>query len=338
MGNEACLIDFERIDISRLGTIPARAEEFERSIRRWLNVGAVRCSRKIPLRATLKYREEVKLLPPQLIPASTLKGYIRTALLHKLIMEVASSQGAQAVAKLLTSRVNLFADPKSVGTALELELLDRPRPKKQGGYADVLQRLLVSEPRVVKASSSLTRASVIDVGGGLIAELALEVLEPGSTLEYGLRILGSLPLDSIKVHGDYATAFSNILQLYESLTSQSLLDSLAEFGRALLDHELDKVKRFYKPLADKGFDFATYREILERLASESCIPVRLGFATGHTAKTIAIAMQKLAPQLYSQLCKTMTQRLGRSWDDSTFKLVNFDRKWFGLGWAKLCTT
>lgn len=333
-GNDACLIDFERIDASKLGKVPARAGEFEQNIRRWLDAGALKCSRKIPLRTALKSREDVKLLPPQLIPASTLKGYIRTAVLHKLIMEVANSQSDQAAFKLLTGSVNLFTDPKRMGIALELELLGRPRLPKQGGYADMLQRLIISEPMITKASSSLSRASVVDVGGNLVAEFALEVLEPGSKLEYELRILEPPSSNSIKARDEKA-AVSRILQLYANLTPQSILDGLTNFGRALLDHELDKIKRFYKPLADKGFDLATYRDILERLASERCIPVRLGFATGHTAKTMAIAMQKVAPQLYSQLCNTMGKRLGRLWDDSTFKLVNFG-KWFGLGWARLC--
>jgi len=338
IGGEACLIDLERIDVSKLGAIPARAEELERSIRRWLDAGALRSSKKIPLRATPKSREEVKLLPPQLIPASTLKGYIRTALLHKLVMEVASSQGAQAAANLLTSHVNLSVDPKRMGVALELKLLSQPRLRGQGGYADMLQQLFVSEPRAVKASSSLSRASVVDIGGNLVAELALEVLEPGSTMEYELQVSKPPPLNLIRVGGDRAEALSRILQLYATLTPSRLLNALTEFGRALLDYELEKVGRFSKPLASKGFDLTTYRDVLERLASEHCIPIRLGFATGHAAKTVAIAMQRLAPHLYHQLCNVMTQRLGRSWDDSTLKLVNFEGKWLGLGWARLCAT
>lgn len=337
IGNEACVVDLERIDAGRLGKIPVSAEEFEQNIRRWLDAGALRCSRRIPLRMTPRSREEVKLLPPQLIPASTFKGYIRTAILHKLIMEVASMQGAQTAANLLASRVNLLADSKRMGAMLELELLGRPRLPKQGGYADMLQQLHIQEPRAVRASSCISRASVVDVGGSLVAELALEVLEPGSILEYELRILKPASIDSVRVSNKNAPALSQVLQLYATLTPQRLLDALTEFGRALLNHELNKVRHFSASLTAKGFDLTAHRDALERLASEHCIPVQLGFATGHTAKTIAIAMQRLAPDLYRQLCNTMAQRVGRLWDDSTFKLVDFAGRWLGLGWVRLCT-
>jgi CRISPR-associated protein Csm5 len=335
IGNEACLLDLEKADIAKLGAVPTSAEGFERSARRWVETGAVGCARRIPMRATLRSGEEVKLLPPQLVPASTLKGYIRTALLHKLIVEVASSQGAQAAAALLTNRVNLHTDPKRVGAALELELLARPRLPKQGGYADALQQLVVAEPRVVKASSSLSRASVVDLGG-VVAEFAMEVLEPGSALEYELTVLAPPPATSIRVAGDNAKMLSQVLQLYASLTPQRLLDALAEFGRALLEHELDKVRRFSKALAEKGFDLSAYAEALERLASERCTPARLGFATGHVAKTVAIVTQRFAPDLYRDLCQVMTAHAGRLWDDTTLKLANFGGRWLGLGWVKLC--
>jgi CRISPR-associated protein Csm5 len=336
IGNEACLLDLEKADFAKLGAVPTSAEGFERSARRWVETGAVACARRIPMRAALRSGEEVKLLPPQLVPASTLKGYIRTALLHKLIVEVASSQGAQAAAALLANRVNLHADPKRVGAALELELLARPRLRKQGGYADALQQLVVAEPRVVRASSSLSRASVVDLGGSVVAELAMEVLEPGSALEYELTVLAPPPANLIRVAGDSAKMLSQVLQLYASLTPQRLLDALAEFGRVLLEHELDKVRRFSKALAEKGFDLSAYAEALERLVSDRCLPARLGFATGHVAKTVAVVMQRFAPDLYRDLCQVMTAHTGRLWDDTTLKLVNFGGRWFGLGWVKLC--
>jgi CRISPR-associated protein Csm5 len=336
IGNEACLLNLEKADVSKLGTIPTSVEGFERSARRWVETGTVGCSKRIPTRAVLRSGEEVKLLPPQLVPASTLKGYIRTALLHKLIVEVASSQGAQAAAALLANRVNLRADPKRVGAALELELLARPRLPKQGGYADSLQQLVVAEPRVVRASSSLSRASVMDLGGSVVAEFALEVLEPGSALEYELTVLAPPPASSIRVAGDSVQILGQVLQLYASLTPQLVLDALAEFGRALLEHELDKVKRFSRALAEKGFDLTAYAEVLERLVSDQCLPARLGFATGHVAKTVAVALQKFAPNLYRDLSQAMTAHAGRLWDDTTLKLVNFGGKWFGLGWVKLC--
>jgi len=336
--SEACIVDIEKIDVNKIGVVPSSYQKFEESIRNWIETGIMDCSRKIPLNATPRKAEEVKLLPPLYIPASSLKGYIRTALLYHLLMEAASTQGKQAVASLLLKLVNLSSKPEVMGREVESVFMARPRFGKQGGSVDMLQQLHLAEPKAIKASSSINRAVVIDVNGNLVADPLLEVLLPGSTLEYQIRIPPLVSQNSVRIRGKDAGTLSQIIQLYNNLTPQLLSKALSEFGRAQLEHELDRVKKVSQSLASKGFDLSAYKDALELLASDKCIPVRLGFATSHVSKTILLAVDQVAPNLSQQVRSTMSKHVGRTWDELTFKLVNMDRRWLGLGWAKLCTT
>mgnify|MGYP000707542224 CR=1 FL=1 len=103
--------------------------------------------------------ERVAEINPSIVPASGLKGYIRTAILLEML------KGVENLKDVLSSGVNVYTEPKDMGVGLEARLLRRPRLRKQGGFVDLLQFITLSEPEASNVVFKVRRFYVLELPG-----------------------------------------------------------------------------------------------------------------------------------------------------------------------------
>lgn len=283
--------------------------------------------------------KDIMLISDLLVPGSTIKGYIRTAILTYLLYGDWKSGGNNYIAQIINKTVNL-SKPKFASQDLETHYLRAPRGPK--GFVDSLQMLWISDPiGFEKIGLCVRDAYVYDIAGNLVATVLLETLDQGS-LEYELHIreLSNEYEKFLKKHQMDRTA--SILKLLRELEELDFFKVLCLFAKNAVEAELDVVKRVKKRLLSANIDLSQYEKLLNELlkhadsCSGSCIPVRLGFMTGHMSKTVDWVIKSAHPSAYQKVCDVMSQALGRPWDSATIKLVKRDGSYLGIGWAKLC--
>jgi CRISPR-associated protein Csm5 len=300
--------------------------------------GLLRYKAEVPLATQVSDGDRIRLLSPITVPGSTLKGYIRTALaFYKL-----NSMDVNNARKFLDEGVDLKVKPINVGQGVEGRLFRAVRLRRQGGLFDVMAYLSVSDPLTAQGLSySVRKLIVVDrVSFEEIASLKAITWDKGS-LQYDIQISGPPPLDliggfrqeeTLKDLRDYF--MSRIVTLSQDLAPNKLIESLRAFGCTLVDDEMDKIAGINR--------LAEYRKLLEGVKrsfcseSDKCVVARLGFMTGHEAKTIAPFLKVKHPNLYDRIRMYMQEHMKRPWDSYTLKLVDVGGTLFGLGWCKLC--
>jgi CRISPR type III-A-associated RAMP protein Csm5 len=301
--------------------------------------GLLRYKAEVPLATRVSDGDRIRLLSPITVPGSTLKGYIRTALaFYKL-----NSMNVSDAIKLLDDGVNLKVKPINVGQDVEGRLFKAEKLRRQGGLFDVMAYLSVSDPLIAQGLSySVRKLIVVDwVSFEEIASLKAITWDKGS-LQYDIQISGSPPVSLIgrsrleKTLRDLRDRFMpRIIMLSQDLTLNKLVDSLRTFGCTLINDEINKIAGVNR--------LAEYVKLLEGVkrsfcmgGSDKCVIARLGFMTGHEAKTIASFLKAKYPSLYDRVRNYMQTHMKRPWDSYTLKLVDVEGTLFGLGWCKLC--
>ena len=285
--------------------------------------------------ASLSGGSRIRLLPEEVIPGSSLKGYLRTAILYNVL----KSMNTNVAINLINKNVQLTGDPRYRAIQLERILFERDRPPKAGGFYDVFSVLMISDPigRNLNQDSLVVRKlEIIEKPSlSLIGSINAEFFEKGS-LEYELSITKPPERQYVEIPEDLKEIFNEIYDLisrFRDFTSRDLLSLLRDFGCELIDAELEKIRGIQ--------EFDRYRVFLEDLkrkycGSSECAPARIGFGAGHESKTIAIFLRKYYPVFYDNLKSYMKQNIGRIWDSLTIKAVKIDGEYRGVGWCRLC--
>jgi len=332
---EVCVIDFEKLpleviekiaslkDISKVTSILlGHVEKLPCRIIAINNVGKV------------AFNKTVKLPQEHIIPGSTLKGYIRTALLYHILISKHLS------GDILRKLINLMVkNPQDVASDLEIYAFKRERLKKQRGYIDVLQNLYISDPLVKESIEySLDWLNVFEIRSLTtrtprpLAQL-LGIVFVNGLLKYKIVVTGISP--EIDAREPQASLLKDIISKLNELLNTDLVNVLKFFGCELLNYELEVVKNF-EILKD-------YREFLEKLRTKYCIEAgncvigRLGFMTGHMTKTIDLYLKKNYPDIYQDVKNYMSTKYRKVWDEATIKLVGSLDRLRGLGWCEICT-
>jgi CRISPR-associated protein Csm5 len=281
----------------------------------------------------------VRLMQRMIVPGSTLKGYIRTAILYELLRNI------QDPKKILDEKIrkNLPGDPRYVAQDLENYLLRTLRLPKQGGFVDAFANLIVSDPVVERYELAVREMRVIErATEKVIATIFMVTLESG-LLRYDIRISGPFNIDKIVMQDDVRSRMQDILEKLGLIMKiirddpSDLIRILREYGCRHLREELERTKNLGRPSIYKIY--INKLEELEKLCrstSSNCAPARIGFGTGHEAKTIALYLKDVYPDLYNDLRKQMSNKIGRIWDSLTLKAVTEDGSLIGLGWCRIC--
>jgi CRISPR type III-A-associated RAMP protein Csm5 len=284
--------------------------------------------------------KRVKLPQEHVVPGSTLKGYIRTALMYYMLTSDHTKR--ERFSEMIKITIDSLKEKKPIDASKPLEqyFFKRKRLKKQGGEADMLQNLHVSDPLAKESLSySLEWLRVYNLSKQRevtkltrLSSMAGIVLV-GGNLRYEINIVEAIP--SFEAPEESRQDLSSIIDKLNELASIDLPVALRTFGCDLVDHELSLINdtnelRGYKRVLQ------SFKEKYCGASQQNCVISRIGFMTGHIAKTIDLYIKKQYPQMYEELKKSMSKKLRRKWNDSTIKLVGPQNNLLGLGWCELC--
>lgn len=269
----------------------------------------------------------IKVINQYILPGSSLKGYIRTAVMYYLATKLSQKDFIE----VLNQGVNLNAVPKQVSEGLNAWFFREPRLRQQGGFVDSFQELIISDPRLVSVHLVLDELQVYELPQmQKIASIYAIVFNKGE-LEYDVKFIK--PLKSLPP--DLERVFNKILNKLSLLEKIDLLKALRVFGCHLLESEINRIGSIKK--LEKYVELL--REYYNKYCREetNCVIARLGFMTGHQAKTILVLVKKVYPKLYNSIKSFLSQHYNRVWDELTIKLVNIDDTGLvGIGWCELC--
>jgi CRISPR/Cas system CSM-associated protein Csm5 (group 7 of RAMP superfamily) len=284
----------------------------------------------------LTINTRVKLPHEHIVPGSTLKGYLRTAILYHIL--TSRSLSCDDLRKL----IDFWDEPKNLTSRLERYIFKYQRLKPQGGEVDMLQNLYVSDPIVgesIKFSlewlNVFERKELASRTHKPIARIAGFVLLDG-TLKFILSILKTMP--KFVAPQQIASSLEATIMKLNEVVGLDILGTLREFGCSLLEYELKMLE---------GIELLKeYKALLEDFKSRycatsrgNCTVARIGFMTGHMAKTIDLYLEKNCPNIYEDVKKYMSAKVRRLWDEATIKLVGPSTSPYrlrGLGWCELC--
>jgi len=247
----------------------------------------------------------ILMINDYVVPASSLKGLIRTAILNSLIDNTVLNRVKDSLTAIssIDRRVALKS-VKNVAYPVE-ELLKVQVQVGRGRYTyDSLNRLLIADPTVKSPHFSLSTVEIKEIAGSYSEEVYAITFDKG-VLTYNAEIVKPQ---------NYGFR-SDVAQKDAIITKDKIIESLKSFSSYIINKEKDKA-------------LGKYKEFLNSLkAEDSCFPLKIGMFTGHISKTVSIPRN--LENLRSQV---MTRVTGHSWDNRTVKLVNG----IGIGWAKVC--
>jgi CRISPR-associated protein Csm5 len=336
---ESSLKDLDPKVLDKILNVAFSKEGFYRLTETLTREGRLTPLFKAVAKTKLSNGARVRLMQRMIVPGSTLKGYIRTAILYELLRNI------QDPKKILDEKIrkNLPGDPRYVAQDLEKYLLRTLRLPKQGGFVDAFANLIVSDPVVERYELAVREMRVIKrATERAIATIFMVTLESG-LLRYDIRISGPFNIDKIVMQDDVKSRMRDILERLGLIMKivrddpSDLIRILREYGCRHLREELERTKNLGKPSIYKIY--INKLEELEKLCrstSSNCAPARIGFGTGHEAKTIALYLKDVYPDLYNDLRKQMSNKIGRIWDSLTLKAVTEDGSLIGVGWCRIC--
>jgi len=278
--------------------------------------------------------KRVKLPQEHVVPGSTLKGYIRTALMYYMLTSDHTKR--ERFSKMIKKTIDSLKVKKPIdaGTNLEKHFFKQERLEKQGGEADMLQNLLVSDPLAKESLRySLEWLTVYNLSKRRRVARLPGVVLVGGSLRYEIVVVEARP--SFEAPQESRQNLSSIIDKLNELASIDLPVALRTFGCDLVDHELSLVKGINKL---RGYErvLQSFKEKYCGASRQNCVISRVGFMTGHMAKTIDLYIKKQYPRMYEELKESMRRKLHRTWDDYTIKLVGSQNNLLGLGWCELC--
>jgi len=286
------------------------------------------CRLVVEAETRLPLGSQVKLIERTIVPGSSLKGYIRTALLYYLASREPN------IAKILNATVRIGGryKPKEASIDLENFFLRTSKPRKQGGLVDALQQLLVSDPKPVSPKLSLKELKVCEIPNMQPIAEVYAITMTGGQLVYDVAVLRK-PRNPLKRLVREHSAVLDKLSLLERI---DVLEALRRFGCDLVESEIARIKGVK--------ELEGYVRLLEDLRKRycgrvgECVVARIGFMTGHQAKTILNLVKRVNPPLYNSVKRFLSQYYGRVWDELTLKMVRMEDRLVGVGWCELCLT
>ncbi|MFP3203290.1 MAG: CRISPR-associated protein Csm5 [Sulfolobus sp.] len=249
--------------------------------------------------------QSILMINDYVVPASSLKGLIRTAILNSLIDNTVLNRVKDSFTAISSmNRREALKSVKNVAYPVE-DLLKVHVQVGRGRYTyDSLNRLLIADPTVKSPHFSLSTVEIKEIAGSYSEEVYAITFDKG-VLTYNAEI----------VKPQNYGFMSDVAQKDAIINKDKIIESLKSFSSYIINKEKDKA-------------LGKYKEFLNSLkAEDSCFPLKIGMFTGHISKTVSIPRN--LENLRSQV---MTRVTGHSWDNRTVKLVNG----IGIGWAKVC--
>uniref|UniRef100_A0A7C5YSX6 CRISPR type III A-associated protein Csm5 n=1 Tax=Ignisphaera aggregans TaxID=334771 RepID=A0A7C5YSX6_9CREN len=329
-----CIVDETRISPNIVNEIlKSRIEDVPKILEKYSDNIACKYELKTDFIPTL--HSAILELNPYIVPGSSLKGYIRTAILFEFLNEI---KDKNKLIKVLRSGINTSADPRNVSQGLEAGFFRAPKPKRQKGFVDSFQTLLVSDPILSIESKCYN-----------LSELLVYKLQQSKSLQYiasqyAVTVsCGKLRyrIDLIAPSKDMISMISKVDEEHKAivdrlrlLLEKNLVIALKNFGCYLLSKELERVKGIGE-LSQYARLLAELEERYCKIESR-CILARIGYMAGLHSKTVIGIVKTVDQQLYEEVRRLMEAQLHHSWDEFTIKLVKTPQGFVGPGWCEIC--
>jgi len=266
---------------------------------------------------------------PYVVPASELKGLIRTAVLNYKLQHVSSQERQRVYNEVLGrlrnahGRKGLVTVAQPVEKLLKTEVRMGTRPYEY----DSLNRLRISDPiDYEKATLEFTEVQTWDRDGSVVAVNHV-IAWVGNPLTYDLVI---------QKPPSYPNHYNNIREKDSEVTCNLIKDSLRELSNYLVRTEIEKVNSFIKDPRNRNrtVELQQYLNFLNDLSHKcggDCLCVRIGMFTGHETKTVAVNDQvgKVREIVMSSIYH-------HTWDSKTLKVARTPGGFIGMGWVRLC--
>ena len=295
---------------------------------------------------TSNVKEHYKVNGKFFIPASEIKGLLRTAILYnyytsdprnlKYLLEHVKTDITSMLAQIQFSRRQVARDIKQFDEELVSQALRRGSGLVRVPPVDILQNLMVLEyPEYAETSGSLRLMEIYEKGKNTPSyALPLETLDEGSKLKYKVQVLRRF--DFIK--GEIPDEAKSLLEYCRTIIGDrnKIVEALRKFSLDLLNFELERIREF--KLKVEGEIKKLYGEVEGKLGeylkevneNPNTAILKIGFGTGHMYKTLDLILFKHDRKLYNQLCNLMSQVYGRTWDLLTVKVDMHARNMFGF--------
>ncbi len=329
-GGKICVIDYESLDPSIIKKIVSKGtpdlsvvESMLKDPRQQARICRRIVESSVNLQGDIK---RIMLSNPEIIPASSLKGYIRTAIMFNKLMALPDDK----FKKYVNSGINLYTEPKNAAIGLEGLVFRAPRSGRAGGFIDIMQEVLISPPR----RSEDTKLRIVEFGvyekiGRNLTKIASSVVEAlvSGTLTFDISIT-SVPRAIAPRHYD------RIVERLSEIYGISITDSLKMFGCKVLEDELDRVRDVDELSHYASLLIAWKRKYCDN--GSNCTIGRIGYMTGHQAKTVLLLIKERWPDKYKEILSYMREKTGKVWDSLTLKLTKSPKGLIGTGWCEIC--
>ncbi len=273
---------------------------------------------------SLSRNVSIKLPQQTLIPASTLKGLLRTAVIYSTLDEAKDELIDMIRRSVRGITPKASRTLMAAGNPVEL-ILRGEKPHGKGRFIfDAARLLAVSEPEPTSIRLSLYSFTRVDVAkGDRIASEYVIALTPGSRLTYRVSLLAS---PAAKIAGSGWVA--RLKDVDNLITLDRIVKGLKMVSEAVTSYELSRLKHSslngYKVWLNK---------LVENITG-NCFTLRLGYGAGHVAKTVLYWVAKHAPDVVKELKDKLSRHYGHLWDDATTTIALPDG--VGVGWVRLC--
>ena len=263
--------------------------------------------------------DQILNINPNIIPASEVKGLIRTAVINELLKS--DNKVFNETMKRILDEMNK-SNLKNIGRVAE-QVVKVKLPTKT--EYDALKTLLISDPIVESAKFGLNEIKIFNLKGGRLGSI-YAITFTGGKLIYEAKIVK--PND----YGVYKN--SKIKDLDDKIRWDKIRDSLMNFSKVVIDDETLKINEYMSYNQSNKKDLNKYWEFLKSIKNiKDCIPLRIGMFTGHVAKTIEVSDNvRISKDIKKKREELLSKFYGKRWDNSTLKITGG----VGLGWMKMC--
>lgn len=300
--------------------------------------------KSIPLRKRI-VKENIKTKDLSYIPASEVKGVIRTAIINYLVStgKIPSNKVNKALSLLASisgksgkKRISENKVATEIENCLWAKIKDSVNDKIISLPVDIFHYLQISDPLDMKVNEAVDSIIVLKKNRSKpIASIPAIVIDIGSRFIYTMNIYD--PMSSI--NRSVKVSKEDISSLYQNIYSD-LFKALKYFSKKLIEYEIEKLKGYGK----SGIQFIYKLESWKReVESDLAFYFKIGYGTGMYSKTIYLSMNE---KHRSKLIKLMTQVIRRKtrnrirvWDSLTIKASRShyynNNVLYPMGWIKV---
>jgi len=264
--------------------------------------------------------EQLRINGIPTIPASSIKGLFRTALMYYFIkkdrqlFDKVCNSIEESISNLLIeiSSKNFRQIRKKIkNLAKNTETQTFKYWVKLNKYylADIMQFLIISDPIIHNVNCTIGSIELYE-NGKVLAHQLVEIISENSKFIYK----GYIKSKEYNMKNRKYDSYMKFLEKSKKITLDILRKALLNYSKDILERDS---KRYERIVGMKD----TLLKSLREKCNEDKVYVRMGYGTGILWKTILGLVQERRIELYNKLCKIMNNIYGKIWDLKTFKLV-----------------